>query len=86
VQFDTQKPNGEKVVSLLLTDGTPVDDSKLYSITTNDFVVAGGDGFAELPKGTDIANTGIFLRDVLVDYIKDRRVISPILDGRIIVR
>jgi 2',3'-cyclic-nucleotide 2'-phosphodiesterase/3'-nucleotidase len=85
-QFDTKKPDGEKIVSLLMTDGTPVDDSKLYSITTNDFVVAGGDGFSELPKGTDITNTGIFLRDVLVEYIKDRRVISPILDGRIIMK
>jgi 2',3'-cyclic-nucleotide 2'-phosphodiesterase/3'-nucleotidase len=85
-QFDTRKAAGEKIVSLLLTDGTPVDDSKLYSVTTNDFVVAGGDGFSELPKGTDITNTGIFLRDVLVDYIKDRRVISPILDGRITLK
>jgi 2',3'-cyclic-nucleotide 2'-phosphodiesterase (5'-nucleotidase family) len=86
VQFDTKKRDGEKIVSLLLIDGTPVDDSKLYSVTTNDFVVAGGDGFTELPKGTDITNTGIFLRDVLVEYIKDHRVISPILDARIIVK
>ena len=49
-------------------------------------MVAGGDGFAELAKGTDIIDTHIFLRDVLVDYIKDRHVISPVLDERIIVR
>jgi 2',3'-cyclic-nucleotide 2'-phosphodiesterase/3'-nucleotidase len=86
VQFDATKPDGQRIVSLLLIDGTPVDDSRLYSVTTNDFVVAGGDGFAELPKGTDIADTRIFLRDVLVDYIKERRVITPIIDGRIIVK
>jgi 2',3'-cyclic-nucleotide 2'-phosphodiesterase/3'-nucleotidase len=86
VQFDTKKPDGQRIISLLLIDGTPVDDSKLYSVTTNDFVIAGGDGFTELPKGTDIMDTGIFLRDVLVDYIKDRRTIAPIVDGRIIVK
>ncbi len=86
VQFDTTKPEGQRIVSLLLIDGTPVDDAKLYSVTTNDFVVAGGDGFTELPKGTDITDTGVFLRDVLVDYIKDHRVLSPIVDGRVFVK
>jgi 2',3'-cyclic-nucleotide 2'-phosphodiesterase (5'-nucleotidase family) len=86
VQFDPKKPDGQKIASLLLIDGTPVDDSKLYSVTTNDFVVAGGDGFTEPAKGTDIQNTGLFLRDVLADYIKDRRTISPIVDGRIIMK
>ena len=86
VQFDTKNPAGKQVASLLLTDGTPVDDSKLYSITTNDFVLAGGDGFTEFAKGTDIRDTGILLRDVLVDYIKARRVLSAVLDERIIVK
>jgi 5'-nucleotidase/UDP-sugar diphosphatase len=86
VQFDAKKPGGQRITSLLLIDGTPVDDSKLYSVTTNDFVVAGGDGFSEVPKGTDIADTRVFLRDVLADYIKARRVIFPVIDDRIIVK
>jgi len=85
VQYDRNKPYGQQVVALQLLDGTPVDDSKLYSIATNDFVLAGGDGFAEIAEGSDITDTGIFLRDVLVDYIKTRRTISPVLDGRITV-
>jgi 5'-nucleotidase/UDP-sugar diphosphatase len=85
VQFDRMKPPGQQVVSVLLLDGTPLDDSKLYSITTNDFVVAGGDGFTEFARGTDIIDTGILLRDVFVDYIKVHRAISPKLDGRIVV-
>ncbi len=85
VRLDRTKPDGQRVVSLILLDGAPVDDSKLYSVTTNDFVLAGGDGFTELAKGTDIMDTGILLRDVLVDYIKARRVLSPTLDGRLVV-
>ena len=85
VQFDRTKPAGQQVVSALLVDGTAVDDSKLYTLATNDFVVAGGDSFTELGKGTDITDTGILLRDVLVDYIKAHRVLTPVVDGRIVV-
>jgi 5'-nucleotidase/UDP-sugar diphosphatase len=85
VQFDMKKPEGQRVVSLQLPDGSPVEDSKLYSITTNDFVQVGGDGFTEFLKAMDVVDTGVFLRDVLVDYIKARRIISPALDGRIVV-
>src|SRR6185295_18237662 len=85
VQFDRTKPPGQQIVSALLTDGTPIDDSKLYSVTTNDFVLAGGDGYTEFAKGTDVLDTGIFLRDVFVEYIKARHVIAPTMDGRIVV-
>jgi 5'-nucleotidase len=85
VQFDRTRPAGEQVVAVHLADGAALDDSKLYSVTTNDFVLAGGDGFSEFAKGTDIVDTGIFLRDVLVDYIKSRRNLSPRVDGRIVV-
>jgi len=85
VHFDLKKPAGQRLVSVTLSDGSPIDDSKLYSVTTNDFVVAGGDGFGELGRGREIRDTGILLRDVLRDHIKAHRVLSPILDGRITV-
>src|SRR5262245_8181960 len=85
VQLDRIRPPGQRVVSAMLLDGTAIDDAKLYTVTTNDFVVAGGDGFTEFANGTDIVDHGIVLRDVFVDYIRFHRVISPILDGRIVV-
>src|SRR5262249_824933 len=85
VHFDPAKPPGERVVSAILLDGTPLDDAKLYSVTTNDFVLAGGDGFTEFANGTDIVDTGVFLRDVLVDYIREKGIVRPIIDGRVIL-
>ena len=85
VQFDRSKPPGEQVVSIVFSDGTPVEDSKLYSIATNDFVLAGGDGYTEFANGTDITESGIILRDVFVEYIKNHRILSPKVDGRIVV-
>ena len=73
------------MISALLLDGTPLEDSKLYSVATNDFVLAGGDGFDEFARGTDIMDSGIYLRDVFVEYIKARGTISPRVDGRIVI-
>jgi len=83
VQFDMSRMPGDRVVSAILTDGTPLDDSTLYSVATNDFVLIGGDGFTEFAKGTDIVDTGTYLRDAVVEYIKNNPAITPKLDGRI---
>jgi hypothetical protein len=48
--------------------------------------VAGGDGYTEFAKGTDVMDSGIILRDAFIDYIKARRTISPKTDGRIIIK
>src|SRR5439155_6366023 len=86
VVFDLKKASGEQLVSVTLPDGSPIDAARLYSITTNDFLVAGGDMLAELGRGTEIKDTGILLRDVFIAYIKARRVLSPTVDGRIAVK
>jgi 5'-nucleotidase/UDP-sugar diphosphatase len=83
VQFDMRRMPGDRVVSAFLTDGTPLEDGKLYSVVTNDFVLIGGDGFTEFQKGADIVDTGTYLRDAVVEYIKDNPIITPKLDGRI---
>lgn len=83
VQFDMTRMPGDRVVSAILTDGSPLEDAKLYSVVTNDFVLIGGDGFTEFQNGTDIVDTGTYLRDAVVEYIKDNPMITPKLDGRI---
>jgi len=85
VHMDLKRSSGERLVSVALADGTPIQDARLYSVTTNDFLVAGGDGFGELGRGREIKDTGILLRDVLLDHIRSHRVLSPVLDGRIVV-
>ena len=85
VRLDSKKPLGEKLISATLADGTPIEDSQSYTVTTNDFVLAGGDGFSEVGKGSDIKITEVLLRDVFVDFIRARVVLSPALDGRVVV-
>jgi 2',3'-cyclic-nucleotide 2'-phosphodiesterase (5'-nucleotidase family) len=79
-----KKRAGERVVSAILSDGTPIEDSELYSVSTNDFLLIGGDGYTEFAKGKEISDTGVFLRDAIVEYIKAAGTITPRLDGRIV--
>jgi 2',3'-cyclic-nucleotide 2'-phosphodiesterase (5'-nucleotidase family) len=86
VEYDRNQPEGRQLISVTLADGSPVQDDKFYTVTTNDFLVAGGDGFVEFGKGSDIKDSGILLRDVLADHVKAHPVLSPKTDGRIVVR
>jgi len=81
--FDLRKPKGEQLVSVTLEDGSPVLDNATYAIAINDFMQAGGDDYTEFANGTDVKDTGIHLRDMVSDYIKLKKTISPVIDGRI---
>jgi 2',3'-cyclic-nucleotide 2'-phosphodiesterase (5'-nucleotidase family) len=85
VRLDLKKPPGQRLVSATLSDGSPIEDAETYTVTTNDFVVAGGDGFSEVKKGSEIKDEGTLLRDVFVEYIKAHVVLSPSVDGRVTI-
>lgn len=43
--FDGSKPAGERIVSVTLPDGTPLDMDGWYTLACNDFMCGGGDGY-----------------------------------------
>jgi hypothetical protein len=49
----------------------PVLPSGEYRVAVNDYIAAGGSGFAVLKRNTTKFNTGISLRDALTDYIAE---------------
>jgi len=83
VVYDTRRPANERLVSVMLADGSPLVDSAVYSVAANDFMLAGGDNYTELAKGSEIVDTGLRLRDVVSEYITKKRSIAPLVDGRI---
>ncbi len=58
---------------------------KYYTVATNDFLAAGGDGYETFLNATVVAETGIMLRDVMVDYIAERGDVGEPEAGRIVV-
>jgi len=69
--------------------GVPVDVEKVYSIATNDYLAGGNDKMIQLAQNVKRVNTGIKVREMLLDYIKNEtkkgNMIQTKLDGRITV-
>ncbi len=94
-RFDGAKPEGERIVSVTMDDGTEIDLDKTYSVVINDFMGGGGDGFTMFnvlnadsgitDKSTLITETNDYIRDVLADYIREKGTITPEVEGRIII-
>jgi hypothetical protein len=51
---------------------TPVLPAGEYRVAVNDYIASGGSGFAVLKRNTTKFNTGISLREALIDYITDQ--------------
>lgn len=62
---------------------TPIGDDDAVRIVTNDFMFTGGDGYTVLSEGTDVAQTGDVLLQLVVDHIEANSPVSAEEDGRI---
>jgi len=86
--FDASKPIGSRIVSVTKLDGTDIaKDSKEYTLTTLDFLIYGGDGYANVFSPAQAKVKGALL-DVFVDALKADMAAGkvtqvPVADGRI---
>lgn len=78
VEFDLNKPAGERILSMTLLDGTPVEMDKVYKVVSNDFLVdtTGADGY-DFSTAKSKVNLMIPIRDAMVDYIKAEGSVTP---------
>jgi 5'-nucleotidase len=83
VGWDGRRPRGDRIVSLVLEDGQPIDRSAAYSVTVNSFMAGGGDGYTVLEQGTDRQVDGLDL-DAFVEYVQQLpQPFGAALEGRI---
>ena len=86
--FDASKPIGSRIVEVTKLDGTAIaKDSKEYTLTTLDFLIYGGDGYANVFTPSKAKVQGALL-DLFVDALKAdmaaKKVTQvPAADGRI---
>ena len=86
--FDASKPIGSRIVEVTKLDGTAIaKDSKEYTLTTLDFLIYGGDGYANVFTPSQAKVQGALL-DLFVDALKAdmaaKKVTQvPAADGRI---
>ncbi len=86
--FDASKPIGSRIVEVTKLDGTAIaKDSKVYTLTTLDFLVYGGDGYIDVFSPVQASVKGALL-DLFVDALKADLAAGkvtqvPVVDGRI---
>ncbi len=83
VTYDDSRAAGDRIVSITKNDGTPVEIEKTYSITVNNYMAGGGDGYAILATIADKQIDVVDL-DALVNYIKAHGEVNPKIEGRVI--
>jgi 2',3'-cyclic-nucleotide 2'-phosphodiesterase/3'-nucleotidase/5'-nucleotidase len=79
--YDLSRPFGQRVVKLTLENGQPLVMDQTYTVVANDFMFTGGDNYTVLMKGADIKDTGVPIRDSIIEYVKEQKVIQPVYKG-----
>ena len=81
--WEGNKPFGERVIaSSMSLNGAPVDATKSYRVTVNNYLSTGGDGFTALTEGTS-QQFGAYDADALYAYFLANSPISPAPADRI---
>lgn len=80
----------KRKVKSVTIDGQPIDKNKIYHIVTLDYLAEGNDNMSAFRDAITSVNTGVTLRDVMIDWVKEQtrrgEEIESVLDGRIVVR
>lgn len=85
IEVDLKKPAGERVVSVMI-DGKPLDPTAKYKVATNDYMMAGGDGYTALSGGQVLIspNNGNLMANDVMNYVAATGKVAPKVEGRIV--
>jgi 2',3'-cyclic-nucleotide 2'-phosphodiesterase (5'-nucleotidase family) len=79
----------DKKVKNVTIDNKPIDNNKIYKIVTLDYLAEGNDNMSAFLNAISISNTGVTLRDIMIDWVKEQtrmgKEIDSAVDGRIII-
>jgi 2',3'-cyclic-nucleotide 2'-phosphodiesterase (5'-nucleotidase family) len=76
--YDLSKPKGERIISLQLKDGTPIPkDATTYTVTCNEYIATGGDGFSTFLSGTNVNRIGVSDLDALIEFVQFKYGVPP---------
>jgi 5'-nucleotidase/UDP-sugar diphosphatase len=83
-KYNSSEPSGRRAVSIEV-NGEPVDDGKMYSIVTNEYVAGHLHDFFGIPeKNITPIQLEKIDHDVFVEAVKKQKVISSRVEGRIV--
>lgn len=79
----------DRKVQNVTIDGKEIDENKVYKIVTLDYLADGNNGMEAFLDAVSTDNTGITLRDIMIDHVKEQtrsgNKLTSKLDGRITI-
>jgi len=98
ITYQAARPIGQRITRMTIADAS-VKPEGWYTLVTNDFLAAGGDGYMTLKKILDtmdsnergstqgnrvlLFDSGRAIRDIVIDFIKEKKNISANVEDRI---
>lgn len=67
----------------VLVNAEVIDPSRPYLVATSNYMADGGDRFPALLEPLDREDLDVSIRDLYIDYFRNKRELSPVTDGRI---
>ena len=64
-------------------DGQPLTNNRTYRLVTSDYLAEGGGNMPVLWDVSTRQKLTLLLRDAFIEYVRDKKIIEPFLDGRI---
>ncbi len=64
--------------------GKPIDDSRVYYVTTSNYLVSGGDNMIFFREALEVFETDYKIRNMLIDYFGKVDTLNPKIDDRFI--
>ncbi len=85
IKYDARKAPGSRIVEFLV-GGQPLQDDQTYTLATNTFVLAGGDGYTMLNGLKELisAEAGPVEPATVIKAIETAKTIAPRVEGRIL--
>ena len=78
---------GKRVLEIMVGDA-PLDPAKTYTVATNDFMAAGGDGYTSFGSGKALVNAidATLMASMVIDYVAEKGTVAPKVEGRIVLQ
>ena len=84
VSVDHTKPAFKKIQSISLSDGTPVQMDRVYTVATSEYMASGGNDTAQVANRLNWEPVGIMMYDALFASIKRHRCLYVTTEQRMI--
>jgi 2',3'-cyclic-nucleotide 2'-phosphodiesterase (5'-nucleotidase family) len=82
-EADIKRPVGQRVVSISV-EGKPIDEAANYTVASNNFMLAGGDGYTSLARGRTLIGLtdGKLMANEVMVYLRRLGTIDAKVEGR----